>query len=118
MNFDKMIEDLLKSGKDLDTIADEFDKAYERASCVKNYLEYSRAGLIDNINAAISINNFDFKIAVSAITVAMIDQGYIKSKDEADRFFKELIKGFECLEKINAVKDEKDFSKLLKELGL
>jgi len=141
MNMDNYIQSLIDSGMTLDEVGRELSCALNRkqkeideADRKSRELEQHREGLIDNINASIDINHFDYKSAASATIVAMIDQGVVKDKESAEKAFRDIYRSFEPAaspqaepqskredEKIvryNAGSDTEKILRFLRQLGL
>jgi len=115
MDMDKYIQSLIDSGMTLDEVGRELSCALNRkqkeideADRKARQFEDHREGLIDNINAAIDINHFDFKAAASAAVVALIDEGFIKSREEAERGFTEIFTNLQKELPGNKSKEEKN----------
>jgi len=141
MDMDKYIQSLIDSGMTLDEVGRELSCALNRKQKEldeADLFDRHRDGLIDNINAAIDINNFDFKAAASAATLAMIDGDYIRNKADAERFFTQIhnalerdpgtphvcncnksrVEGDKVLEKVLESDDFQKVCKFLRALGL
>lgn len=115
MTVDNFIASLMDSGMSLDDVGRELSCALNRkqkeideADRKARQFEDHREGLIDNINAAIDVNHFDFKAAASAAVVALIDEGFIKSREEAERGFTEIFTGLKKELPGNKSKEERN----------
>lgn len=114
-NIDNCIMSLIQAGKSIEDIGRELScalnraqKAFDEAERKARKLEEHRAGLIDNINAAVDINSFDPKAAVSATVVALIDMGAVDSAERAEAVFTNLLKSFRVQPEVSANKREEE----------